>query len=182
MKDRGMKRQSRSARWVRVGVPFLALLVGTTQAWAQFSAQGNVDTSASVVRTLSVTSTTELSFGTFSAGPTAGTLTMSAAGNRSATGGVTLVSTVPGGQAVVNLGGTPATGFSVSLPASVQLTPASGGASMTLSTFTTTLTGGQGSLNSSGTGSFGIGGTLTVAANQAIGTYSGSFTVTLNYN
>ena len=53
---------------------------------------------------------------------------------------------------------------------------------MTLGGFTTTLTGLQGSLNTSGNGSFGIGGTLTVNANQAIGTYSGSFTVTLNYN
>lgn len=178
-----MKRQSRSVRGVmRAGVPFLALLVGSTQAWAQFSTQGTVNTSAAVVRTLSITSATELSFGTFSAGATAGTLTITSEGNRTATGGVTPVSTSLGSRAVVSLAGTPATSFSVSLPGSVQLTPASGGASMTLASFTTTLTGLQGILNSGGTGSFGIGGTLSVGANQAIGVYSGSFSVTLTYN
>jgi hypothetical protein len=72
--------------------------------------------------------------------------------------------------------------FSVSLPTSVQLAAATGSATMSLGSFSTTLTGSQGSLNTSGNSSFGIGGTLTVNANQAIGTYSGNFTVTLNYN
>lgn len=178
-----MKRQSRSVRGaMRAGVPFLALLLGSSSVWAQFSTQGTVNTSASVVRTLSITSATELSFGTFSSGATAGTLTITSDGNRTATGGVTTVSTSPGSNAVVSLAGTPATSFSVSLPGSVQLTSASGGASMTIASFTTSLTGLQGSLNSSGTGSFGIGGTLSVGANQAIGVYSGSFPVTLTYN
>jgi hypothetical protein len=82
----------------------------------------------------------------------------------------------------VNLAGTPGTSFSVSLPTSVQLAAATGSATMSLGSFSTTLTGSQGSLNTSGNSSFGIGGTLTVNANQAIGTYSGNFTVTLNYN
>lgn len=163
-------------------VSLLALAVGAPQVWAQYSTSADVNASATVVRTLAVTATTELSFGTFAAGNAAGTLTLSATGNRNSTGGVTLVATNPGSHATVTLGGTPGTSYSVLLPTTVQLTAASGSATMTLGGFTTTLTGLQGSLTTSGTGSFGIGGTLSVNANQAIGTYSGNFTVTLNYN
>jgi hypothetical protein len=151
-------------------------------ALAQFTANGSVNSSASVVRILSVSSTSELSFGTFAAGSSAGTVVMSAAGNRSATGGVTLVSTAPGSQGSVNLSGTPSTSYTVSFPGSVTLTATGGTATMNLGTFTSTLTGGQGSLNSAGSGSFGIGGTLSVSANQPIAVYAGSFTVTLSYN
>lgn len=163
-------------------VSALAFAVGTAPALAQYSADGSVNTSASVVRNLTVTSTTDLSFGTFSAGSTPGTVSMSATGTRGSTGGVTLVSASTGSQATVNLSGTPSTSYSVSLPATVQLTASGGSATMSLGSFTTTLTALQGSLNASGTGSFGIGGTLSVGANQPVATYSGSFTVTLSYN
>lgn len=163
-------------------VSVLALAVGAPQVWAQYSTSADINASATVVRTLAVTSTSQLSFGTFASGNASGTLVMSATGNRSATGGVTLVASNPGTNASVNLQGTPGTSFSVSLPTSVQLTAAVGTATMTLGSFTTTLTAAQGSLNTSGSSSFGIGGTLSVGANQATGTYSGNFTVTLNYN
>lgn len=171
--------RSRTVSRVLAGV---CLASAAAPVMAQYSATGTVNASANVVRTLSVTSTTDLSFGTFAPGPTSGTVVMSAIGNRSGTGGVTLVGTTPGNQATVNLAGTPSTAYSVTLPSSVLLTAATGGATMTLSSFTTTLTSGQGSLNSGGTGSFGIGGTLSVSANQPIAVYTGSFTVTLSYN
>lgn len=166
----------------RVGIVGLGLSVLSVPALAQLTANGNVNSSASVVRILSVSSTSELSFGTFSAGSTAGTVVMSAAGNRTATGGVTLVSSSGGSQGTVTLTGTPATSYTVSFPSSVTLTATSGGATMNLGSFTSTLTGSQGTLNSAGSGTFGIGGTLSVSANQPIAVYAGSFTVTLSYN
>jgi hypothetical protein len=164
------------------GFAVLVLAGVGTPAAAQYSAQGTVNASANVVRILSVTSTSDLSFGSFAPGPTAGTVVMTAAGNRTATGGVVLVNASAGAQGTVNLAGTPSTSYAVTLPSSVTLTAASGGATMTLGSFTTTLTGGAGSLNTAGTGSFGVGGTLTVAANQPISVYTGSFPVTLTYN
>ena len=178
----GMKVRSITFSSVPRSVSVLALAVAAPQVWAQYSTSAEVNASATVVRTLAVTSTSELSFGTFAAGNAPGTLTMTATGNRSATGGVTMVATNLGSNATVNLAGTPGTSFSVSLPTTVSLSAATGSATMSLGSFSTTLTGSQGSLNTSGTTSFGIGGTLSVNANQAIGTYSGSFTVTLNYN
>lgn len=174
--------EARSSSISRSGLVGLGLSMLATPGLAQFTANGSVNSSANVVRILSVASTSELSFGTFAAGSTAGTVVMSAAGNRSATGGVTLVSSAGGSQGTVSLTGTPATSYSVSFPGSVTLTATTGNASMNLGSFTTTLTGGQGILNSGGSGSFGIGGTLSVSANQPIAVYVGSFTVTLSYN
>ena len=174
--------EARAGAMLRSGFLGLGLSVLASPALAQFTANGSVNSSANVVRILSVSSTSELSFGTFAAGANAGTVVMSAIGNRSATGGVTLVSSAGGSQGTVSLTGTPGTSYSVTFPGSVTLTATSGNASMNLSNFTTTLTGGQGLLNSGGSGSFGIGGTLSVSANQPIAVYVGSFTVTLSYN
>jgi hypothetical protein len=157
-------------------------LLALPRAHAQFSSAGTVNSSAVLVRTLSVSSTTPLDFGTFAPGATPGAVVMSASGSRSATGGVTLVTTSDGSASTVSLTGTPSTTYSVTLPASVLLTANTGNATMTLSTFTTTLTGLQGTLSSAGLGSFGIGGTLAVSGSQAIATYTGTFTVTLSYN
>ena len=173
---------ARSAADWRVRFIGLGLSVLGAPALAQFTANGSVNSSASVVRILSVSSTSELSFGTFAASGTAGTVVMSATGNRTATGGVTLVTTAPGSQGSVNLSGTPSTSYSVSFPSAVTLTATGGTATMNLGSFTSTLAAGQGSLNSAGSGTFGIGGTLSVSANQPIAVYAGSFTVTLSYN
>ncbi len=87
------------------------------------------------------------------------------------------------------LGGTPAaasfnvTGdgnanYSITLPSSTTLS--SGGDTMTVDTFnhdagaTPTLAGGADTFN--------VGATLNVGATQAVGTYSGTFDVTVNYN
>lgn len=174
--------EARSGAIWRSGFLGLGLSVLASPALAQFTANGSVNSSANVVRILSVSSTSDLSFGTFAAGSSAGTVVMSASGNRSATGGVTLVSSAGGSQGTVSLTGTPNTSYSVTFPGSVTLTATSGTATMNLGTFTTTMTSNQGLLNSGGSGSFGIGGTLNVAANQPIAVYVGSFTVTLSYN
>lgn len=49
-------------------------------------------------------------------------------------------------------------------------------------TFTTSLTGNQATLSAAGLAQFTVGGTLTVAPNQAPGVYTGSVTVEVEYN
>jgi hypothetical protein len=165
-----------------VGLLGSSSLLVLPSAFAQFSASGTVNSAAVLVRTLSISSTTPLDFGTFAPGASPGTVVMSPSGTRSSTGGVTLITSAPGSASSINLSGTPSTAYSVSLPSSVLLTASGGTATMTLNTFTTTLTGLQGSLSTAGIGSFGIGGTLAVGGSQAIATYTGTFTVTLSYN
>jgi hypothetical protein len=53
---------------------------------------------------------------------------------------------------------------------------------LTAGTFTTSLTGNQATLDSAGEAQFTVGGTLTVAPNQAPGVYTGSVTVEVEYN
>ena len=154
-----------------------ALSAGTAHA-AGNSATATGTATATVVAPLQITHTSgaALSFGAFTVG-TGGTVTVSQAGAGSVTGDVALVTggtvapdafTVTGSAArlfniTTSTGNTVTTGGAT--PATMPLAlsaPASG-----------TLTGGTFALK--------VGGTLTVAANQASGAYTGSYTVTVTY-
>lgn len=164
----------------RATLASLPLVLASAGASAQ-SAVGDVTASATLVRSLQIVSTSGLSFGTVSPGAAAGTVVLDPSGSRSATGGVTLVSTSTGSASAVALQGTPAMTYTVTLPGDVTLT-SSGGATMTLNGLKTSLTGGGGSIGSNGSGAFNIGGTLAVAAAQAVAEYTGTFQVTLGWN
>ncbi len=171
----------RAGRTMLVAVPMaMAMGMSSVTAHAQ-SASGDVTASASVVRSLQILSSTGLNFGTVSPSATQGTVVLDPSGSRSATGGVTLISTNAGTASTVSLQGTPALSYSVALPSSVTLTGGNG-ATMALSDLTTNLQGNAGAIASDGSGNFAIGGTLAVAAAQAVDSYSGSFQVTLNWN
>lgn len=173
-------RRTNALAW-RAALASLPLMLVSAGASAQ-SAVGDVTASATLVRSLQIVSTSGLSFGTLSPGASAGSVVMNPSGARSATGGVTLVSTNTGSSSAVALQGTPAMTYSVSLPENVTLT-SSGGATMTLSNLTTSLASGNaGAIGTNGSGSFNIGGSLAVAAAQAVADYSGVFQVTLSWN
>lgn len=122
-----------------------------------------------------------LSFGSFTAGA-GGTITVSTAGARMKTGSVILVN--QGGSASAaqfTVSGTPSAAYSISLPANgtVFLSDGASG-SMALNSFTSS-PNGSGVLSGGGTAQVNVGATLTVGNNQASGSYSGSFSVTVNY-
>ena len=147
------------------------------------SVSTDVSASATLVRTLAVSSSTGLSFGTIAPSSAVGTVVIAPDGARSATGGVTLLTANVGSAGAVNLVGSASLAYTVSMPTSVTLTAAGGGGqTMTLSALTTNLTGGAGTLGSTGNGTFNIGGTLTVAANQAVASYAGIVPVTVTWN
>lgn len=143
-----------------------------------------------VVSRLSFINAEDLEFGTLLAGATAGTVTVSPAGVRSRTGGVTLVGGLVqparfAGRGTVNQI------VLVSLTTATSLLRRVGGTeTMTLdqltigSTPTAVLTTTPRAFritNTAGIFNFPIGGRLSVAANQAPGDYVGTFSVTLNY-
>jgi hypothetical protein len=126
-----------------------------------------------------LTTTRNLSYGRFVAAG-GGTIILSPAGVRSKTGGVVLL---PGGtvaSASFDLTET-GTGKSlrwttITLPSSATLS--SGGATMTLSNFTSNPPNTFAGLTQT---DLTVGATLAVGSNQAPGNYSGAFAVTVNY-
>ncbi len=124
-----------------------------------------------------------LRFGSFAQPATGGTIVMSPQGNATTTGGLTAASTVvqpaARGAASFTLSGTAGALYGISSVASATIS--NGSATMTVNQFTNDGLLGLGILSLAGTGSFNVGGTLTAAANQAPGTYTGTFAITVQY-
>ena len=174
------------------------------------AATTNVPASATIVTPITLTQPADLRFGNLSASAALGTAVVAppatlpaaapttaapdVAGTRSATGGVLLVgggacsASVNCGPGSVQIaGGNSATFSTITLPATVTLT--SGANTMTVGTLTSRygalgtagVTTGAGTLSATGTGLLMVGGTLSVAANQAVGAYTGTMAVTIDY-
>ncbi len=143
-----------------------------------FAASVNASATVVIIAPITLTKTADLNFGTVAPTTSAGTVVMSPSGVR--TGTNVILSTLGAGNAAgFTVTGNPNSTFSVTLPTSISLTGA--GPSMTVNNFTSSLTTSP-ALSSSGSSTFKVGGTLAVRANQSVGTYTGTFTVTVNYN
>jgi hypothetical protein len=150
--------------------------------------QRAVDAQIAVVRPLEFIRVENLDFGRVIRSSTAGTVTIAPDGTRTKTGGVTLVGT--GFQAAEFAGmGTNNQRVDVSLGAN-QIFVTGPGAPMRVHTFVIgstptavlTTTPRRFRINSpTGIFIFPVGATLDVGANQAPGTYNGTWTITLNY-
>lgn len=137
---------------------------------------------ATILSPLTITKSIDLDFGNITVGTSGGTVLLLTNNTRSATGGVVLPSALPGtiSSAKFITGGYPNATYDITLPTSVILTNP-GGVTMTATNFTSTPSV-TGTLNSGGTEDIYVGATLNVVASQAIGEYSGSFEVSVNYN
>lgn len=131
---------------------------------------------------INLVNTRGIDFGRFVAG-TGGTVVLSPTGGRTKTGGVILLTSPSAAPATFtvsktnNGGGNKAVILSLPANGSVRLT--SGGNSMAVNTFANspaTLT----TVSIAGT-TLSVGATLTVAANQPAGAYSGSFPLIVNF-
>ncbi|MFA6127955.1 MAG: DUF4402 domain-containing protein [Bacteroidales bacterium] len=142
--------------------------------------------SAKIITTLTLTAGTELKFGTFSiSATTPGTVVISTAGDRSRTGGVDLAGIDVFSAASYTVGGESGYQYGIVLPES-DVTLTSGANTMAVNTFlahtaSAGVDGLTGTLGGSGD-TFTVGATLNVPAAKPIGTYSGSFNVTIAYN
>ena len=144
-----------------------------------FTCDGDSDT-ANVAITLlapiSISSSGDMDFGTMVTTGTAGTVTVTPAGARSSVN-VDLFGGTPA-AASFDVTGASGANYSITLPSSATLS--SGGNTMTIDTFTDDA--GATPTLSGGSDTFNVGATLNVGATQAAGTYSGTFSVTVNYN
>lgn len=166
------------------------LMLSGPLAFAQASASATGTANAKIIVPVTITPSTSvvnaaagvLNFGTIVPSASAGTVSVNVANNltitRSNTGGATPVTSSVFTGAGWTLGGDPNASINVTLPASATLT--SGANNMTVNGFhhgPTSVT-----LNGSGAADLVVGGTLNVGANQAAGSYTGTFTVTVSYN
>ncbi len=162
-----------------------ALLCFASNAYAagNGTATATIATSISVAKLATGSSTGgELAFGNLIPSASAGTVVIHySTGVRTfPTSAVTGTSLLPYGNAQFQVTGDAGATYTVTLPAVESTLTNSNSDTMTVDTFTKDLSG-TGTLTG-GTSTFHVGGTLHVGANQASGTYTGTFNVTAAYN
>jgi Mat/Ecp fimbriae major subunit len=147
------------------------------------AAPGNTDSAtgaatAEVVAPITIThdAGAMLDFGTFTAGTAAGTVSVDQAGNGSTTGDAVHVATSVESADAFTVTGGASRGFDIVAGGGTVTEPS--GATMAF----TTDAPATGTLDATGSASISVGGTLTVAANQTPGVYTGSYSVTATYN
>lgn len=163
---------------------WIGIALGAAAASPAVAASGNTATAtgtanATVVAPLQIThnSGAALSFGMFTAG-TGGTVTVSQAGAASITGDIGLVTGGTVSADAFTISGGPSRTFTLSASTGNFVTSSvSATAKMPLAVSIPT----SGTLSAAGTFALNVGGTLTVAANQAAGAYTGTYTVTVTY-
>lgn len=123
----------------------------------------------------------ELSFGSFVAG-SGGSVTVSTSGARSASGGVLLIPSSAGAAAQFTVSGDANATYTIQLPGNDFVKLSGPGGDMFINEFTGSPSGAAGQLSAGGSQSLSVGGTLSIASGQSPGEYSGSFSVTVDYN
>ena len=134
---------------------------------------------------LSVSTTQNLSFGTFASTGGGGTVIVSSTGVGSATGNVVLMSNSIESAAIFRLTAIKGNNYITSITSSntATLTRSGGGGTMTM-TLGTPSPNTSFSINGNQSKNVSIGGTLTIGTNTANpgGSYTGSFSLYINYN
>jgi CheY-like chemotaxis protein len=168
----------------------VVLLAGfTTQVMAQ--ATVNSTAGVKILTPLSISETYPMHFGTVGVSEEAGgTVVISTAGVRLATGGVTLSGMAPlYTLATFTVTGEPLYTYAITLPETIEISNTENSATMTIGALLAKSASGTesntatGTLHAGdGTESFTVGGTMSVPAGQLAGVYSGTFDVTVAYN
>lgn len=160
-------------------IVLIFLLVLNINSFAQST---SANATANIVSPISITAVNNLIFGDIAVSASlAGTVVMSTSGTRTKTGGVLLpVTGTAFNAASFTVSGVADATYAITLPASTTIS-AGGPNSMTVNTFTSNPSS-TGTLSAGGTQTLSVGATLNVAAGQAQGTYTGTFSVTVAYN
>jgi hypothetical protein len=167
------------SRWVG---NFAGLLLGLACAVPCQAATGPGAATAAVVTAGQLVKVEDLRFGLIIPTATGGTVVINpATGARTKTGGPILAGTGYGPAQFIALSTPPLNSFlTINIPASVTINRVGGGASMLVNNLN--ISGfGTAVFNAQGFYQFFVGGQLNVGANQTLGTYTNTFTVTVNF-
>ncbi|MEM7661056.1 MAG: DUF4402 domain-containing protein [Pseudomonadota bacterium] len=148
---------------------------------AAMAQDASSDAGAIIVAPLQVTNTQPLYFGSIVPSTTVSdTVAVAANGTRTCGAQLTCL-TDDHTPAIFDVDGGANFGYTVTVPTSVNIANA-GGDEMTVNAFAAaSVDDGQFLLDGTGDDAFNVGGTLTVAANQASGEYTGTFLVSVEY-
>ena len=169
---------TRTALAAAVAVGIAGLSVPDVEA-ASVSANANAD----IVAAIGITKDTDLDFGGV-VGGTAGNVVVASNGTRTCTT-VTCADSGTVAAAAFSVTGGNNLGYAITLPSSLTITTGDGVGTtkqMTVDTFTSSKAGETGTLSGSGTDTFTVGAKLTIATEDVNGAYTGSFTMTVDYN
>ena len=144
------------------------------------AASETASVAANIVVTITLTNRSGMAFGDISSGNTPGTVVLSPSGSRQTTGGANINATVASGAAVFDVEGLSNSTYSITLPETVILNE-SGGDNMVVDNFAS-IPQATGLTNAGGQQSLFIGATLNVGGNQTFGSYTGTMSVTIEYN
>ena len=173
-------------RLMKIAAAVAALSALATPALAQNSATQSTTGSVKIIQPLSLAKDTDLAFGSV-VKPNSGSNTVAidaSNGARDLTGGGdAALAPSTSGRATYTVTGEGGQTFSISTPASFDMTRQGGSETLTVALTKSAATGTiSGSLGASGTATFGVGGSFSVASTTATGSYSGAFDVTVAYN
>lgn len=157
------------------------LLPASLFAQSSSTAATSSTTSSQTTHTaIGLTQLADWNFGYLFTGSTAGSVTLTTSGNRSASGGVVLFNTTTADPHVASykITGDNSAAYSLMFPSSITLTRSGGSQTMTLTQFTKTGTG----VLMNGSETISVGATLKVGALQTGGNYSGTNYVVAVYN
>lgn len=161
---------------------------GINQAYATTGATVSAATvSATVMSPITLSETTHMNFGKVAAlSATAGTVVLDT--SNSATSAALKVVGTAAASAVFTVGGDKSATYAITLPSSAStITGGTGSDTMTVDTFVaksaSTGAATTGTIDAtSGSDTFNVGATLHVAAGQGAGSYSGTYSVSVDYN
>ncbi|MEM9233121.1 MAG: DUF4402 domain-containing protein [Pseudomonadota bacterium] len=157
---------------------FALMAVAGFGASAANAEDADFTASANILQALALTKQADLAFANIVPdATTAGTVVVSTAGIRTCNAPLSCSGTVT--AADFDVLGTAGYTFAITLPASDNITNANGD-TMSVDNFVSSI-GNTGTLTG-GTADFSLGATLNVGAAQAAGAYTGTFTVTVEYN
>jgi hypothetical protein len=155
------------------------LLAGRPATAVQNSGTATATSNARVITAISITKLVDLRFGDIVPGAAIGTVRMTPAGVRTSTGGTTLGNGAGSSPASFQVSGQANATFAIVLPVSVNVS--NGVQTMVVNTWRST-PNSPANLQAAGTRTLSVGATCRVGANQAAGTYTANFNVTVSYN